>query len=231
MGNDPDGVGQSDPIVARYLESVFGPEDAVLADIHERSQAAGLPEIQVARLDGRHLTAIARAAGARKIVEIGTLGGYSGVCLARALPDGGTLDTFEYEPKHADVAAESFRRAGLADRVRIHPGRAIEKLAEIERDAPFDLVFVDADKTGYPDYYRWAARHLRPGGVLLADNVFRAAFGPREGWSRESVEGLDRFNRMLAAGESSWRRSCRRSRDWRWESGFRRDDASSRAGA
>ena len=201
MGNDPAGIGQSDPAVGRYLDSVLGNEDEVLAEIRERSLAAGLPEIQVARLDGRHLEAIARAARARKIVEIGTLGGYSGVCLARALPPGGTLDTFEYEPKHAEVAAESFRRAGLSDRVRIHVGRALEKLPEIVRDGPFDLVFVDADKTSYPGYYRWAAGHLRRGGVLLADNVFRAAFGPQEGWSRESVEALDRFNRELAGGE------------------------------
>ena len=200
MGNDAAGVGQSDPAVGRYLDSVLGPEDAVLAETRERSSRAGLPEIAVARLDGRHLTAIARAAGARKIVEIGTLGGYSGVCLARALPEGGTLDTFEYEAKHAEVAAESFRRAGLSDRVRIHVGRAIEKLPEIERDGPFDLVFVDAEKTGYPAYLRWAAENLRRGGVLLADNVFRAAFGPQEGWSAESVEGLDRFNRELAEG-------------------------------
>jgi len=201
VGNDADGIGQSDPAVGRYLESVLGPEDAVLAEIRERSRAAGLPEIQVARLDGHHLEAIARAARARKIVEIGTLGGYSGVCLARALPAGGTLDTFEYEPKHAEVAAESFRRAGFADRVRIHVGPAIERLPEIEKDGPFDLVFVDADKAGYPSYGRWAARHLRRGGVLLADNVFRAAFGPQEGWSRESVEALDRFNRELAGGD------------------------------
>ena len=201
MGNDASGIGQSDPAVGRYLDSVLGPEDAVLAEIRERSLAAGLPEIEVARLDGRHLEAIARAARAKKIVEIGTLGGYSGVCLARALPPEGTLDTFEFEPKHAEVARESFRRAGLAGRVRIHLGRAIEKLPEIARDGPFDVVFVDADKAGYPDYYRWAAANLRRGGVLLADNVVRAAFGPQEGWSRESVEALDRFNRLLAAGK------------------------------
>ncbi|HET7453303.1 MAG TPA: O-methyltransferase [Thermoanaerobaculia bacterium] len=199
MGNDASGIGQSDPAVAGYLESLL-PEDAVLVEIRQRSGAAGLPDIQVARLDGRHLEAIARAAGARKIVEIGTLGGYSGVCLARALPEGGTLDTFEFEPKHAEVAAESFRRAGLGTKVRIHLGRATEKLPEIEKDGPFDVVFVDADKAGYPDYYRWAARHLRRGGVLLADNVFRAAFGPNENWSRESVESLDRFNRLLSGG-------------------------------
>lgn len=200
MANDPSGLGQGDPTVARYLESVLGPEDAVLSEIRDRSRAAGLPEIEVARFDGRHLETIARAAGAKKIVEIGTLGGYSGVCLARALPPGGRLDTFEFDARHAEVARESFRRAGVEDRVRIHVGRAIENLPEIERDAPFDLVFVDADKVGYPDYYRWAAAHLRRGGVLLADNVFRAAWGPQEGWSKESVEALDQFNRTLAAG-------------------------------
>jgi caffeoyl-CoA O-methyltransferase len=200
MGNDPSGLGQGDAAVARYLDAVLGPEDAVLAEVRERSRAAGLPEIAVSRFDGRHLETIARAIAARKIVEIGTLGGYSGICLARALPESGTLDTFEYEAKHAEVAAESFRRARVEAKVRIHVGRAIEKLSEIERDAPFDLVFVDADKAGYPDYLRWAARHLRAGGVILADNVFRAAFGATEGWSRESVDALDRFNRELAEG-------------------------------
>ncbi|HWC65584.1 MAG TPA: class I SAM-dependent methyltransferase, partial [Thermoanaerobaculia bacterium] len=99
-----------------------------------------------------------------------------------------------------EVAAESFRRAGLEAKVRIHVGRAIEQLVRIESEGPVDLVFVDADKTSYPAYLQWAARHLRSGGVILADNVFRAAFGATEGWSAESVEALDRFNRELAGG-------------------------------
>jgi caffeoyl-CoA O-methyltransferase len=200
MANDASGLGQNDRRVRAYLESVFGPEDSVLAEIRERSRSSGLPDIHVARFDGRHLEVIARATGARKIVEIGTLGGYSGVCLARALPSGGRLDTFEYDPLHAEVAKESFRRAKLSDRVRIHLGRAMEKLPEIESDAPFDLVFVDADKLSYPDYLTWATVNLKRGGVLLADNVFRAAFESDANWSAESVAALDLFNRELVAG-------------------------------
>ena len=200
MANDPDGLGQNDAAVRRYLESVLGPEDAVLAEIRERSRAAGLPDIQVARFDGRHLETIVSAIAAKWIVEIGTLGGYSGVCLARRMAPGGRLDTFEYEPRHAEVARESFRKAGVADRVRIHVGAALEKLSGIESDGPFDLVFIDADKIGYPAYLRWSAANLRRGGVVLADNVFRAAFGAVEGWSRENVEALDAFNRELVSG-------------------------------
>lgn len=200
MANDEAGLGQDDPAVRRYLDSVFGPEDPVLSEIRERSRREGLPEIAVARFDGGHLTTIARAIGAGKIVEIGTLAGYSGVCLARGLAPGGSLDTFEFDPHHAEVARESFRRAGLDGRVRVHVGPARERLPAIEPEGPFDLLFIDADKAGYPGYLDWAARHLRRGGVVLADNVFRAAWGPTPEWSKESVEGLDRFNRSLASG-------------------------------
>jgi len=200
MANDPAGIGQSDPAVAGYLHSVLGPEDAVLAEIRQRSSREGLPEIAVGRLDGRHLTAIALAAQARRIVEIGTLAGYSGVCLARALPHGGRLDSFEFEPKHAKVASESFRRAGVEKLVHLHVGRAIENLPSIEQHGPFDLVFIDADKIGYPDYLRWSTANLRRGGLILADNVFRAAFGADANWSQESVDALDLFNRELATG-------------------------------
>ena len=200
MANDPAGVGQSDPKVASYLASVLGPEDAVLAEIRERASREGLPDIAVARLDGRHLTAVARAAQARKIVEIGTLAGYSGVCLARALPHGGRLDTFEFDPKHAKVARESFLRAGVDKLVFVHVGPALENLPSIETHGPFDLVFIDADKIGYPDYLHWSIANLRRGGVVLADNVFRAAFGADDNWAPESIDALDLFNRELATG-------------------------------
>src|SRR5262249_52086334 len=160
---------------APYVEELLEPEDAILREIRDRSAQEGLPRIAVGPFDGRHLEVLARMAGARRIVEIGTLGGYSGVCLARALPPGGKLDTFEYEPKHARVAEESFRRAGVADRVRIHVGPAIDRLPEIEPEGPFDLVFIDADKGGYPAYLAWATRNLRVGGTVVADNVFRRA--------------------------------------------------------
>jgi caffeoyl-CoA O-methyltransferase len=165
------GFGQGSPELKTWAERVFHPEDDVLREIRERSVAAGLPAIAVGRMDGLHLEVLARAAGARRAVEIGTLGGYSGVCLLRGMPDG-RLDTFELEAKNAAVAKESFTKAGVADRVRIHVGRAVDTLREIEADGPFDLVFIDADKTGYPAYLSWAEEHLRVGGIVLLDNAF-----------------------------------------------------------
>ncbi len=166
------GFGQGSPELARWAERTFQPEDDVLREIRARAVAAGLPAIAVGRMDGLHLEVLARAAGARRAVEIGTLGGYSGVCLLRGMPADGRLDTFELDPHHADVARESFANAGVADRVRIHVGPALERLPEIAADGPFDLVFIDADKAGYPAYLAWAADHLREGGMLLADNAF-----------------------------------------------------------
>ena len=119
MANDPAGLGSADPRVREYLDRVLAPEDPVLKEIRERSAREGLPDIQVARFDGRHLEVLAGAIGARKIVEIGTLGGYSGVCLARALPAGGRLVTLEFEPKHAKVARGNIARAGLAGVVEL----------------------------------------------------------------------------------------------------------------
>lgn len=198
------GFSATDPRIAPYLERLLEPEDAVLAEIRERSAREGLPAIAIGPFDGRHLEVLARVAGARRIVEIGTLGGYSGVCLARALPPGGRLDTFELDERHARVAQESFRRAGVAERVRIHVGVARERLRDVEGEGPFDLVFVDADKRGYPDYLAWAERHLRTGGVVIADNVFRRAAVPVEGSDPRDVAGIQRFNETLARSPA-WR--------------------------
>ena len=192
------GFGATDPRIAPYVERLLEPEDAVLAEIRARSTREGLPTIAIGPFDGRHLEVLARMTGARHIVEIGTLGGYSGVCLARALPPGGRLDTFELEPAHARVAAESFRRAGVADRVHVHVGPALKQLREIEVDGPFDLVFLDADKAGYPDYLAWSERHVRVGGVVIADNVFRRAAFSIEGDDPRAVDGIRRFNESLA---------------------------------
>jgi len=164
--------GNADPKLSDYVTQVYKPEDEVLAEIRARSAAAGLPDIQVAALDGRHLEVIARAAGARRAVEIGTLGGYSGVALLRGMGPDGQLDTVEMSPKHAEVARESFRRAGLADRVRVHVGAAADVLPTLAPRGPFDLVFIDADKESYAAYTDWAADNLRPGGIVLLDNAF-----------------------------------------------------------
>jgi caffeoyl-CoA O-methyltransferase len=200
MATSPEekGFGQADPRLTRWAEQVYRPEDDVLREIRERSVREGLPAIAVGRFDGLHLEVLARAAGARKAVEIGTLGGYSGVCLLRGLGPEGVLHTFEREEKNARVARESFEKAGVAAQARIHVGPALEKLREIESAGPFDLCFIDADKVSYPAYLAWAALHLRRGGLLLADNAF--------GWGRvadhelgdASIEALKRFNEQLA---------------------------------
>ena len=204
MGSPPvKGFGQGNPELARWAESVFQPEDAVLREIRERSRAAGLPAIEVGAFDGRHLEVMARAAGARRAVEIGTLGGYSGVCLLRGMGPEGLLHTFEREPRHVAVARQSFERAGVARQVRLHLGPALEGLRAIEAEGPFDLVFVDADKRGYPDYLAWAESNLRLGGVFLADNAF--GFGhvhepAQAGGDVASMEALRRFAVRLAQG-------------------------------
>ncbi len=160
------GFGQGDPALERWAASVYHPEDEVLREIRERSVREGLPAIAVGRFDGLHLEVLVRAAGAQKAVEIGTLGGYSGVCLLRGMGPHGVLHTFEFKEKHARVAGESFHKAGVAARAHIHVGPALEKLREIEAESPFDLVFIDADKEGYPGYLAWAADHLREGGLV-----------------------------------------------------------------
>jgi len=186
------------PELEEYVERVFHPEDPVLKEIRERAARSGLPDIHVGSMDGLHLEVLVRSMNAKKIVEIGTLAGYSGVCMARGLPTDGRLYTFEFKPKHADVARESFEKAGLSDRVEIIVGAAVEKLSSIEKYGPFDLVFIDADKPSYPAYFEWAMRNLRRGGALLADNTF--AMGEIATSQRDSprVEALREFNERCA---------------------------------
>jgi caffeoyl-CoA O-methyltransferase len=194
--------GNDDPKLERYLVQVYQPEDDLLRDVRARSEQAGLPTIQVAALDGRHLEVLARTAGARRAVEIGTLGGYSGVSILRGLAPDGVLDTFEIDPAHARVAEETFRRAGFAGRARIHLGPALEQLRTIEKDGPFDLCFIDADKESYAQYLDWAARHLRPGGLMIADNVFLFGHLADEGAPNVALQAMRAFHqRLVTSGE------------------------------
>jgi caffeoyl-CoA O-methyltransferase len=191
--------GNDDPRLARYVYERYRPEDDVLRGARDRAAEAGMPDIQVAALDALHLEVLTRACGARRAIEIGTLAGYSGVAIARGLGDGGRLDTFELEPAHARVAEATFRAAGVADRVRIHVGPALERLRDVEAEGPFDLCFIDADKGGYPRYLDWAARNLRKGGVLLADNSF--LFGELvDGSATPAVAAMNEFHDRLARG-------------------------------
>jgi caffeoyl-CoA O-methyltransferase len=164
--------GNSDSDLAAYVAETYAPEDAVLREIRERSSRAGLPDIQVAALDARHLEVLTRMVAPRRAVEIGTLGGYSGVSILRGMAPDGVLDTVEHEAKHAEVARASFVKAGFADRVRLHLGQAEAILPKLVAIGPFDLCFIDADKEGYPRYLRWAADNLRAGGLVVLDNAF-----------------------------------------------------------
>jgi predicted O-methyltransferase YrrM len=154
-----------------YLDGrIVRPDDALAAAL-EASRAAGLPEIAVTASQGKLLNLMAKAMGAQRILEIGTLGGYSAIWLGRALPHGGRLISLEYNPKHAEVARANLARAGLAEaaEVRVGPGLALmPSLA-----GPFDFFFVDADKEGYPDYFRGCLKLSRPGSVMVFDNVVR----------------------------------------------------------
>jgi caffeoyl-CoA O-methyltransferase len=196
--------GNDDPALAAWVLETYDPEDAILREIRERSAAAGLPDIQVASLDARHLEVLARACQARRAVEVGTLGGYSGVALLRGMGPEGVLDTIDIEPRHAEVARESFRRAGFADRARVHVGPGVEMLRRLERagQVPVDLCFIDADKEGYPAYLAWAADHLRPGGLVILDNSF--LFGHLHeapaGERAAAITAMQAVHRELARG-------------------------------
>jgi predicted O-methyltransferase YrrM len=161
--------------VDEYLEAVVVGDDPVLQAALDDAARAGLPQIQVTPLQGRLLFLLARIAGARRILEVGTLGGYSTICLARALPPGGSLVTLEIEARHAEVARANIARAGLADVVDVRLGRALDTLAGLEKEGrePFDLVFIDADKANNAGYFRSAMTMSRPGTVIVVDNAIR----------------------------------------------------------
>lgn len=161
--------------IDRYVEGLFAPPDPVLEVALRRSREAGLPEINVSRNQGRLLQLLAEIAGARRVLEIGTLGGYSTIHLARALPEGGSLVSLELDERYAGVARENIREAGLEDRVEVRVGEAKASLTRMveEGEGTFDLVFIDADKEGYPEYLEWALRLSRPGSLILVDNAIR----------------------------------------------------------
>lgn len=151
------------------------PRDPVLLEVRAATERAGLPAIAVSPAQGRQLELLARLAGAKRILEIGTLGGYSTICLARALPTNGYLLSLEIDAHHADVARANVARAALAAQVEVRVGRALEMLPfiEAERLGPFDVVFIDADKDNNPHYVEWAVKLGRPGSLIIVDNVVR----------------------------------------------------------
>lgn len=184
--------------IEEAITRTFAPEDEGLRNALASAKEAGLPNIQISPIQGKLLQLLAAACNARKILEIGALGGYSGIWLARALPGGGRLISLEINPAHAAIVRNSFARAGVGDRTEVRVGNALDLLPHMESDAPFDLVFIDADKTPYPQYLEYALRLTRPGSIIVADNCIRSgkAFLPTED---EGTAGIVELNRRIAS--------------------------------
>ena len=184
-----------------FIGAHFVQADSALEAALEASKAAGLPEINVAPNQGKLLMLLAQAMGARKILEVGTLGGYSTIWLARGLAPGGSLFTLEANADYAKVAEANLARAGVADRVEIRVGRALDTLPQLvaEGAGPFDLVFIDADKPPTTEYFQWALKLTRPGGIIIVDNVVREGAILDADREDRMVQGIRRFFDAVAA--------------------------------
>jgi predicted O-methyltransferase YrrM len=184
-----------------YIAENFLEEDPALDAALAASAAAGLPAIQVAPLQGKLLMMLATVMGARRILEIGTLGGYSTIWLARGLADGGRVITLELDPGHAEVARKNFENAGLADRIEVRVGAALDTLAALHAEGagPFDLIFIDADKPSTPDYFDWAVKLARKGTLIIVDNVVREGAILAAQSENKHVKGLRGFYARVAA--------------------------------
>ena len=181
-----------------YLATALLPADPALDGALAASAAAGLPAIQVSATQGALLMLLARLAGARRILEIGTLGGYSTLWLARGLAPGGQVVTLEVDPRHAEVARASLAAAGLAEVVDVRLGAALETLPGLEEAEAFDMVFIDADKENGAEYVRWALRLTRPGALVVVDNVVREGAVADAGSTDPRVQGTRRVIELLA---------------------------------
>ncbi|MFJ3764909.1 O-methyltransferase [Streptomyces sp. NPDC090082] len=184
-----------------YFTDTIAPGDDALTAALAASTAAGLPEIAVAPNQGKLLHLLAATQGARNILEIGTLGGYSTIWLARALPADGRLTTLEYDPAHADVARANIARAGLDKIVEVRTGAALDTLPVLETEGagPFDLVFIDADKANNPHYVTWALKLSRPGSLIIVDNVVREGRVATEQPGDAAVTGTRAMFDLIAA--------------------------------
>jgi predicted O-methyltransferase YrrM len=182
-----------------YVENLFGEDDPLLRTMRDEAEAQHIPTIQVPFALGRTLEILVRLSGAREALEIGTLFGYSGILIARALAEGGTLVTLEASAKHAEAARRNFARAGVADRVDLREGSALELLPTLAARR-FDFIFIDADKVSYPEYLQWAVKLAHPGTVIVADNLWRG--GAVAAPDSPDNDALARFNRDLASEES-----------------------------
>jgi predicted O-methyltransferase YrrM len=187
--------------VDRYLGELLAPEDKALSASMEANRGAGLPSIDVPALLGKFLELMVRISGARRVLEIGTLGGYSTIWLARALPAGGQVVTLEIDSHHADIARENLKTAGVLERVEVRVGPASESLRAMHEggEGPFDVVFIDADKKSLPEYLDWSLKLSRPGSVIVADNVVRDGKVLDAGSTDPDIQGVRRMTEMMAS--------------------------------
>ncbi|KAA5836033.1 O-methyltransferase [Saccharopolyspora hirsuta] len=181
-----------------YLGERHAPEDPVLIAARRAADEAGLPHVAVSPLQGKFLQVLARTVQARRILEVGTLAGYSTIWLGRALPPGGRLVTLEHDPARAEIARANLSRAGLDDVVEVRVGAALDTLPELVGET-FDLTFVDADRPNLPEYFRWALELTRPGGLVVVDNVVRRGAVLDETDQDPELVGVRRFHELLAA--------------------------------
>lgn len=186
--------------VEKYVADLLAKSDPHLTTALAASAKAGLPSIQVSPVEGKMLMILAQAVGAKRILEIGTLGGYSTIWLARALSKDGRLITLEADPKHAEIARANIANAGLAKRVEVREGLALNLLPQLNarRDGPFDLTFIDADKQNTWDYFDWAVKLSRPGSLIVVDNVIRHGALVDAGSADTNVHGMRRFCETVA---------------------------------
>jgi caffeoyl-CoA O-methyltransferase len=180
-----------------YISGLFGAEDELLASLREEADRTGLPPIAISADEGRLLQVLLTAIGARRVLEVGTLGGYSAICMARALPPGGKLLSIEIDEGHAAFARRYIERAALSDRVEIRVGRALDVLPSLDGER-FDAVFLDADKEPLPTYFEWGLRLVRPGGLLIGDNALWGGRVYENENADDRTRGVREFNRRMA---------------------------------
>jgi predicted O-methyltransferase YrrM len=185
--------------VDKYFDNMLIAPDSALEAALKAAKAAKLPAIQVSSVEGKLLHLLARILGARKILEIGTLGGYSTIWMARALPDGGRIITLEADPKHAEVARKNFTRAGVESKVELRLGKALDTLPQVAAEGlgPFDLVFIDANKSNMPEYFAWSLKLARVGSIIIADNVVREGAVLDAKSKDPDIQGIRRFLEMV----------------------------------
>lgn len=185
--------------VDQYLDKMLIPRDATLKEALATASKAKLPAIQVSSVQGKFLHLLVRIMGARNILEIGTLGGYSTIWMARALPEGGRIITLEADPKHAEVARKNFARSGVENKVELRLGKALDTLPEVAADGrgPFDMFFIDANKSNMPEYFEWSLKLARAGSVIIADNVVREGAVLDAKSKDPDIQGVRRFLELV----------------------------------